>query len=150
MVLVSFKWISYLFKRLIRKNWVKRERKFKSVMAQLGLGTESGSAWVILDWLSGSGFTWENMLEQQEQMHSQVLSTYIFWNYATSLYRIQICIDWALRDSDHVVLSFFLHWFSFPRKKNLDSYYSVTLFDFLSLKNYIPSKSNKQKKFLKN
>ena len=33
-------------------------------------------------------------------------------------------------------------------KKNLDSYYFVTLFDFLSLKNYInlPSKSNKQKK----
>ncbi len=34
-------------------------------------------------------------------------------------------------------------------KKNLDSYYFVTLFDFLSLKNYLnvpPSKSNKQKK----
>jgi hypothetical protein len=33
-------------------------------------------------------------------------------------------------------------------KKNLDSNYFVTLFDFLSLKNYVnvPSKSNKQKK----
>jgi hypothetical protein len=33
-------------------------------------------------------------------------------------------------------------------KKNLDSYYFVTLFDFLSLKNdvKVPSKSNKQKK----
>ncbi len=33
-------------------------------------------------------------------------------------------------------------------KKNLDSFYFVTLFDFLSLKNDInvPSKSNKQKK----
>jgi hypothetical protein len=33
-------------------------------------------------------------------------------------------------------------------KKNLDSYYFVTLFDFLSLKNVInvDSKSNKQKK----
>jgi hypothetical protein len=33
-------------------------------------------------------------------------------------------------------------------KKNLDSYYFVTLFDFLSLKNYVneASKSNKQKK----
>ncbi len=33
-------------------------------------------------------------------------------------------------------------------KKNLDSYYFVALFDFLSLKNYVnvPSKSNKQKK----
>jgi hypothetical protein len=33
-------------------------------------------------------------------------------------------------------------------KKNLDSYYFVTLFDFLSLKNdvIVPSKSNKQKK----
>jgi hypothetical protein len=35
-------------------------------------------------------------------------------------------------------------------KKNLDSYYLVTLFDFLSLKNDVnvasPSKSNKQKK----
>ncbi len=33
-------------------------------------------------------------------------------------------------------------------KKNLDSYYLVTLFDFLSLKNdvNVPSKSNKQKK----
>jgi hypothetical protein len=31
-------------------------------------------------------------------------------------------------------------------KKNLDSYYFVTLFDFLSLENYVPSKSNKQKK----
>jgi hypothetical protein len=32
--------------------------------------------------------------------------------------------------------------------QNLDSYYFVTLFDFLSLKNYVnlPSKSNKQKK----
>jgi hypothetical protein len=37
-------------------------------------------------------------------------------------------------------------------KKNLDSYYFVTLFDFLSLKNdaNIPSKSNKQKNCLKN
>jgi hypothetical protein len=35
-------------------------------------------------------------------------------------------------------------------KKDLDSYYFVTLFDFSSLKNYvnIPSKSNKQKNFL--
>ncbi len=35
-------------------------------------------------------------------------------------------------------------------KKNLDSYYFVTLFDFLSLENYVnvPSKSNKQKKCL--
>ena len=35
-------------------------------------------------------------------------------------------------------------------KKNLDSYYAVTLFDFLSLKNEVnvPSKSNKQKKKL--
>jgi hypothetical protein len=34
-------------------------------------------------------------------------------------------------------------------KKSLDSYYFVTLFDFLSLKNYVnvASKSNKQKKF---
>jgi hypothetical protein len=34
-------------------------------------------------------------------------------------------------------------------KKNLDSYYFVTLFDFLSLKNYVnvPSKSNKQNFF---
>ena len=34
-------------------------------------------------------------------------------------------------------------------KKNLDSYYFVTLFDFLSLKNdvNVPSKSNKQKKW---
>jgi hypothetical protein len=33
-------------------------------------------------------------------------------------------------------------------KKNLESYYLVTLFDFLSLKNNlnVPSKSNKQKK----
>jgi hypothetical protein len=33
-------------------------------------------------------------------------------------------------------------------KKNLDSYYFVTRFDFLSLKNdvKVPSKSNKQKK----
>jgi hypothetical protein len=33
-------------------------------------------------------------------------------------------------------------------KKNLDAYYFVTLFDFLSLKNdvNVPSKSNKQKK----
>jgi hypothetical protein len=33
-------------------------------------------------------------------------------------------------------------------KKNLDSYYFVTLFDFISLKNdvNVPSKSNKQKK----
>ena len=33
-------------------------------------------------------------------------------------------------------------------KKNLDSYYFVTLFDFLSLKNdvNVPSKTNKQKK----
>jgi hypothetical protein len=33
-------------------------------------------------------------------------------------------------------------------KKNLDSFYFVTLFDFLSLKNdvNVPSKSNKQKK----
>jgi hypothetical protein len=36
------------------------------------------------------------------------------------------------------------------RKKNLDSYYFVTLFDFLSLENYVnvPSNSNKQKKCL--
>ncbi len=36
-------------------------------------------------------------------------------------------------------------------KKNLESYYSVTLFDFLSLKNNVsvPSKSNKQKKLCK-
>jgi hypothetical protein len=36
-------------------------------------------------------------------------------------------------------------------KKNLDSYYYVTLFDFLSLKNdvNVPSKSSKQKIFLK-
>jgi hypothetical protein len=35
-------------------------------------------------------------------------------------------------------------------KKNLDSYYFVTLFDFLSLKNdvNVPSKSKKQKKLL--
>jgi hypothetical protein len=34
-------------------------------------------------------------------------------------------------------------------KENLDSYYFVTLFDFLSSKNdvNVPSKSNKQKKF---
>jgi hypothetical protein len=34
------------------------------------------------------------------------------------------------------------------RKKNLDSYYFVTLYDFLSLKNdvNVPSKSNKQEK----
>jgi hypothetical protein len=34
-------------------------------------------------------------------------------------------------------------------KKNLDSYYFVTLFDFLSLKNYVnvPLKSKKQKNF---
>jgi hypothetical protein len=34
------------------------------------------------------------------------------------------------------------------RKKNLDSFYFVNLFDFLSLKNdeNVPSKSNKQKK----
>jgi hypothetical protein len=33
-------------------------------------------------------------------------------------------------------------------KKNLDSFYFVTLFDFLSLKNYVnvPSNSTKQKK----
>jgi hypothetical protein len=37
-------------------------------------------------------------------------------------------------------------------KKNLDSYYFVNLFDFLSLKNdaNVPSKSNKQKIVLKN
>jgi hypothetical protein len=37
-------------------------------------------------------------------------------------------------------------------KKNLDSYCFVTLFDLLSLKNYVnvPSKSNKQKKLFKN
>jgi hypothetical protein len=37
-------------------------------------------------------------------------------------------------------------------KKNLDSFYFVTLFDFLSLKNYVnvPSKSNKQKNCVKN
>jgi hypothetical protein len=36
-------------------------------------------------------------------------------------------------------------------KKNLESYYLVTLFDFLSLKNNVnvPSKSNKQKKLCK-
>jgi hypothetical protein len=36
-------------------------------------------------------------------------------------------------------------------KKNLDSFYFVTLFDFLSLKNdgNVPSKSNKQKKLCK-
>ncbi len=36
-------------------------------------------------------------------------------------------------------------------RKNLVSYYFVTPFDFLSLKNdvNVPSKSNKQKKFLK-
>ncbi len=36
--------------------------------------------------------------------------------------------------------------------KNFDSLYFVTLFDFLSLKNYVnvPSKSNKQKNFYKN
>jgi hypothetical protein len=36
-------------------------------------------------------------------------------------------------------------------KKNLDSYYFVTLFDFLSLKNdvNVASKSNKQKKLCK-
>jgi hypothetical protein len=36
-------------------------------------------------------------------------------------------------------------------KKNLDSYYFVTLFDFLSLKNYVnvPSDSNKQKNVFK-
>ncbi len=35
-------------------------------------------------------------------------------------------------------------------KKNIDSYYFVTLFDFLSLENYVnvPSKSNKQRKCL--
>jgi hypothetical protein len=35
-------------------------------------------------------------------------------------------------------------------KKNLESYYFVTLFDFLSLKNNVnvPSKSNKQKKIV--
>ncbi len=35
-------------------------------------------------------------------------------------------------------------------KKSLDSYYFVTLFDFLSLENYVnvPSKGNKQKKCL--
>jgi hypothetical protein len=35
-------------------------------------------------------------------------------------------------------------------KKNLDSYYFVTLFDFLSLKNdvNVPSKSNKQNKIV--
>jgi hypothetical protein len=33
-------------------------------------------------------------------------------------------------------------------KKNLDSYYFVALFDFISVKDYVnePSKSNKQKK----
>jgi hypothetical protein len=37
------------------------------------------------------------------------------------------------------------------RKNNLDSYYFVTLFDFLSLKNdvNVASKSNKQKKLCK-
>jgi hypothetical protein len=36
-------------------------------------------------------------------------------------------------------------------KKNLESYYFVTLFDFLSLKNNVkvPSKCNKQKKLFK-
>jgi hypothetical protein len=36
-------------------------------------------------------------------------------------------------------------------KNNLDPYYIVTLFDFLSLKNdvNVPSKSNKQKKLFK-
>jgi hypothetical protein len=34
-------------------------------------------------------------------------------------------------------------------KKNLDSYYFVTLFDFISSKNDVASKSNKQKKLLK-
>jgi hypothetical protein len=36
-------------------------------------------------------------------------------------------------------------------KKNLDSYYFVTLFDFLSLKYYVnvASKSNEQKNFCK-
>ncbi len=35
-----------------------------------------------------------------------------------------------------------------PDPENLDSYYFVTIFDFLSLKNdvNVPSKSNKQKK----
>jgi hypothetical protein len=35
-------------------------------------------------------------------------------------------------------------------KKNLDSYYFVTIFDFLSLKNdvNVPSKSNQQKKIV--
>jgi hypothetical protein len=37
-------------------------------------------------------------------------------------------------------------------KKNLDSYYFVTLFDFLSLENdvNVPSNSNKQKNCVKN
>ncbi len=37
-------------------------------------------------------------------------------------------------------------------KKNLESYYFLTFFDFLSLKNNvnIPSTSNKLKKFVKN
>ncbi len=41
-----------------------------------------------------------------------------------------------------------LLWSCKNSKKNLDSYYFVTLFDFLSLKNdvNVPSKSNKQKK----
>jgi hypothetical protein len=36
-------------------------------------------------------------------------------------------------------------------KKNIDSYYFVTLFDFLSLENYVnvPSKSNKQQNVFK-
>jgi hypothetical protein len=42
----------------------------------------------------------------------------------------------------------FYHHAKIVRKKNLDSFYFVTLFDFLSLKNdvNVPSKSNKQKK----
>ena len=48
---------------------------------------------------------------------------------------------------DRILLSSFKN-----SKKNLDSYYFVTLFEFLSLKNYVnvASKSHKQKKLCKN
>ncbi len=49
-------------------------------------------------------------------------------------------MDFGLPDPDPSIMQ--------NNKKNLESYYFVILFDFLSLKNNVnvPSKSNKQKK----
>ncbi len=51
-------------------------------------------------------------------------------------------------DPDPYIIKSNIYYISKNNKKNLESYYLVTLFDFLFLKNNVnvPSKSNKQKK----